>query len=321
MPENTSPVETPIEQEIPVTEEGTESPETDTSTTEAQQSALSALEKEAAKAKSPSEKKAIEKQIKKFKLKVDGVEEDFELDMNNEEEIKKHLQMSKASSKRMSESAALRKSAEQFIELLKTNPRKVLSDPNIGVDLKNLAQEIINGELEQAAKSPEQIALEKAQAELQEIKDRYKKDEDERKERDFKRLQSEQEEKIQTNIESALASGGLPKSPYTVRKMAELMIMALENGKNLEPKDLVGMLRNQMNSDIKELFSASNDDVLEELLGKDNIGRLSKRRLAKVKTAQPAAQTASSVKPTGVAKPAEAPKSAGISMRAFLKGK
>lgn len=309
--------ETPNEQAAPELEQESNA-EGEASSESQDEAKIAELEAKAAAA-NPAQKKAIEKQLKKFKLKIDGVEEDFELDLSNEEEVKNHLQKSRASSKRMQEAADLRKSAEQFIDMLKKNPRKVLSDPNIGVDLKNLAKEIIDGELEDAAKTPEQREKEQLQRELEEIKDKYKKEEETRKERDFKRLQAEQEEKIQSNIESALKDGGLPKSPYTVRKMAELMILALENGKNLEPKDLVPMLRKQMNSDIKELFSASNDDVLEELLGKDNITRLRKKNVAKVQ--KQVAQTAGAVKSTGGAAPAAPAATQKISMRDFLKGK
>ena len=252
----------------------------------------------AAVAATAAQTKAIEKQLKKYKLKVDGEESDFEIDLNNDEEVKKHFQMSKASSKKMSEAAELRKSAEQFIDMLKKNPRKVLSDPNIGVDLKNLAKEIIDQELEESLKSPEQIEKEKLQAELQELKDKQKKDNEDRKNKELQRLQSQHEQEIQTNIEAALKTGELPKTPYTVRKMAELMMLALENNIELKPKDLVPLLRKQMNSDIKELFSASSDDVLEELVGKDNLTRLRKRGLAKVKNDK-VAQTAASIKQTG----------------------
>ena len=45
------------------------------------------------------------------------------------------------------------------------------------------------------------------------------------------------------------------------------MMIALENNIDLSPKDLVPTLRKQMTADIKELFGASSDDVLEELVG------------------------------------------------------
>lgn len=311
-----------VEAEETEATEGEAQQEESAESTEQQEAAakLEELESKDTTKMSKAQKQALEKQIKKFKLKVDGKEEELEIDLNNEEELKNHLQKSRASSKRMQEAAELRKSAEQFIDMLKKNPRKVLSDPNIGVDLKTLAQEIINQELEDAAKTPEQLEKEKLQRELEEIKEKYKKEEEDRKEREFKRLQAEQEEKIQSNIESALKEGNLPKSPYTVRKMAELMMLALENGKDLQPKDLVPILRKQMNQDIKELFGASNDDVLEELIGKDRISNLRKKAVAKVKQQQ-VAQTANAVKPTTSSKPAEDKATSKISMRDFLKGR
>src|SRR6185295_10027211 len=89
-------------------------------------------EKEAAKAKADSEEKskkeASKSNKKKYKIKVDKSEEELELDLDNEEEVKKHLQMSRAAQKRMHEAAEVRKAAIDFIDELKKNPRKVLSD-------------------------------------------------------------------------------------------------------------------------------------------------------------------------------------------------
>jgi hypothetical protein len=268
---------------------------------------------------SKKEQKDLAKELKKkFKLKVDGKEVEEEVDFNDEEGMIKRLQLGKAAQKRMQEATELRKAAEEFIDMLRKNPRKVLSDPNIGVDLKQFAQEIINEEIENAAKSPEQVEKEKLQKELEELKGKFEKDEKERKEREFSRLQAEQEEKIQGDIETALSSNELPKTPYTVRKMAEMMMLALQNDIDLSPKDLVPLLRKQMSSDIKELFSSSSDEVLEEMLGKDTISRLRKRTVAKVKQQQ-VAQTANSVKSAAKTEEKSEKKSEKINMRDFLR--
>lgn len=268
---------------------------------------------------SKSEQKEIVKQLKKFKLKVDGKEIEEEIDLSDEEGLTKRFQLGKAAQKRMQEATELKKAAEEFIDMLRTNPRRVLSDPNISVDLKKLAQEIINEEIENASKSPEQLEKEKLQKELEELREKYKKDEEERKKNSFERLQAEQEEKIQNDIEGALKTSNLPKTPYTVRKMAEMMMLALQNNIDLSPKDLVPLLRKQMSTDIKDLFSASGDEVLEELLGKDNISRLRKRTVAKVKEQQ-VAQTANSVKQTGTEGKSEKKEPQRMSIKDFLKG-
>lgn len=270
---------------------------------------------------SSKEQKQLAKNLKKYNLKVDGKESEEEVDLNDDEGMTKRLQLAKASQKRMQEATELRKAAEEFIDMLKTNPRKVLTDPNIGIDLKKLAMEIINEEAENAAKSPEQQEKEKLQKELEELKSKYEKDEKDRKDREFSRLQAEHEEKIQSDIESALKTNELPKTPYTVRKMAEMMMLALQNDIDLSPKDLVPLLRKQMSSDFKEFIGASSDDILEEIIGKERISGLRKKNVAKVKNQQ-VAQTANSVKSTGKAEvKADKKDSKKIEMKDFLRGK
>lgn len=266
----------------------------------------------------PKEAKAIEKQLKKFKIKVNGKEEDMEVDLNDESSLQKHLQMSRASQVSMQQAAELRKSAEEFITLLKTNPRKVLSNPNINVDLKKLAQEYIDEQIANAQKTPEQLETEKIKREFEELQDKVKKEEETRKQKEFERLTKDHEEKIQVNIEAALKTSDLPKTPYTVRKMAEMMMLALQNNVDLSPQDLAPIIRKQMQSDIKELFGAASDDVLEELVGKERISSIRKKKIAAVQNKQ-VAQTATSVKPAGGKAPEKKPEeSKKIDMKKWL---
>lgn len=309
-------VETPVQEEQTIDAVAPEADATD-APAPAEAQAAAAIAAKDPKTLTPKEVK----QLKKYQLKIDGRTEDFEIDLNNEEEVKKHLQMSRAAQSKMQQSAEMRKATEEFIQLLKTNPRRVLTDPNIGVDLKKLAQEIINEEIENASKSPEQLQIEKYQKELQEIKDKQKKDEEARKASEQTRLVKEHEEKIQSGIEQALKTSDLPKTPYTVRKMAEMMIIALNNNIELSPNDIVPLIRKQMIADYKELTSAASDDILEELIGKDNLSRVRKRTVAKVK-AQPVAQTASAVKAgSSSGKAAAAPAKEKVNVRDWLSGK
>ena len=267
---------------------------------------------------SKSEIKAIEKQLKKYKVKVDGKEYEEELDLNDEAAVGKHIQMSKAAQRKMQEASDMRKAAEEFINLLRTDPEKVLRDPNINVDLKKLAQDVINREIEDASKSPEQLEKEKLQRELTDIKAKIEEDEKKRQSSELQRLQAEQQQKIEINIESALKTSDLPKTPYTVRKMAEMMLVALQNNVDLSPADLVPLIRKQMQNDIKELFGASSDDVLEELVGKDRISKLRKKKVAELqKQVAQGATTSNSVKTSG-AKPAAPVEKVKIKMKDWL---
>lgn len=232
---------------------------------------------------------------KKYKLKVDQNEEEFELDLSNDEEIKKHLQKSKASDKRFEEAAEVRKAAMQFIEELRKNPRKVLSDPNIGVDLKKFAEEVLNEEIAEMEKSPEQREREKLQKELEDLKKQAKDREEKNKQDEFQRMQVEQEKKLEVDISAALDVGGIPKTPRTVKAMAEMMMIALENNIDLTAKDIAPLVKNTTLSEFKEVVQSLTDDQLEDFLGKEVLGRLRKKNVAKAK----AVETASSVKSTG----------------------
>lgn len=264
-----------------------------------------------------AEKKALEKQLRKYKLKVDGEEFEEELDLNNEEEVKKRLQLARVSQKRMAEAADIRKSAEEFIKLLKENPKRILSDPNIGVDLKKFATDIINEQLEEEAKSPEQKERERVQKELEDLRAEKKKIQEEKEAAEFKRLQDEAFNRIDMDITETLQELKLPKKPYVLKKFAELLEIVTENDLDISAKDLGPFVRKSIIEDIQEMAGAADDNVLEEIIGKDVLGRIRKNNLAKARKSAP---SASSVKPTvDSSKPTDSKPKEKVNMKDFFK--
>jgi hypothetical protein len=253
-----------------------------------------------AKAEADAKKEVVKSNKKKYKLKVDKNEEDFELDLDNDEEVKKHLQKSRASDKRFQEAAEVRKAAIDFIEELKKNPRKVLSDPNINVDLKKFAEEIINEHIKELEKSPEQREKEALTAELEKLKKESKEREEAAKKSEFEKLQLQQEHELSSQIEAALDVGGLPKHPRTVKAMAEMMMIALQNDIDLSPQDIAPIVKNNTMGEFKEIIQALSDDQLEDFLGKEILGRLQKKRVAKSPTKT--AQTVNNIQATSTTK-------------------
>jgi hypothetical protein len=256
----------------------------------------SAPDTKEAKKEIEAKKEEIKNLKKKYALTVDGKSEDLELDLGNDEEVKKYLQKAKAADKRFQEAAEVRKAAMEFIEQLRKNPKRVLSDPNIGIDVKKFAEEILNEEIQEMEKSPEQREREKLQRELDELRQQAKDKEEAAKKAEFERMQADQERFLETEISSALDIGGLPKTPRTVKAMAEMMMIALENNIDLSPKDIAPIVKNTTLSEFKDIVSSLSDDQLEDFLGKEVIGRLRKKSVAKAK----AVPTAAAIKPTGV---------------------
>lgn len=261
-----------------------------------------------------AKKEEIKNFKKKYALTINGKNEDFELDLSNDEEVKRHLQKSKASDQKFQEAAEVRKAAMEFIDQLRKNPRKVLADPNIGIDVRKFAEEILNEEIKEMEKSPEQREKEKLTKELEELKAQAKQREEDAQKSDFARMQMEQERILETEISSALDIGGMPKTARTVKAMAEMMMIALENGIDLSPKDIAPLVKNTTLSEFKEVVSSLTDDQLEDFLGKEVLGRLRKKNIAKSKPIN----TASSVKSVAAPK-AETPKEGKkISYREFF---
>lgn len=240
-----------------------------------------------------AEAKAEAKRLNKLRLKVDGreLEEElpFEIDEDPEavEYLTKQLQMAKVAQKRMAEHAQFQKEVNALVDKLRKNPRAVLSDPSIGIDLKQLAAEIIEEEIANSQKSPEQLEKEKLERELQALKDEREREKQDFQRKEFERLQEVEFERYDALMSKALETSDLPKSPYVVKKMAEYMLLGLNEGIELTPEDVIPLVRDEIQSDISDMFAAMPEDVVEKLIGKDTLGRIRKKNLSKAKAAPP----------------------------------
>jgi hypothetical protein len=230
----------------------------------------------------PTEKK-VESRIKKLKLKVDGREYEEEVNFDDDEYLTKQMQLAKAAQKRMGEYATLEKQVKSFIEELKKNPRKVLADPNIGIDVKQLAASIIEEEIANSQKSPEQLEKEKLETRLRELEDERKKEKEDFERKEFERLQQQAYERYDTQMATALEKSDLPKSPYVIKKMADYMLLGLQQGLDVTADDVIPLVREEIQSDLKEMFAVMPEDVIEKIIGKDPLNRIRKKNVAKAK--------------------------------------
>lgn len=256
---------------------------------------------------SAAEKAQAKKTLKSLKIKFNGREYEEELpfeipdDEDAREYMTRQLQMSRLAQHKSQEEAALRKEVNSFIEQLRKNPRKILSDPNLGVDVKQLAAQIIEEEIENSQKSPEQLEKERIENELRELKEQYEREKEEARTKEFERLQEIEFERYDNLMTKALETSDLPKSPYVVKKMADYMLMALDAGVDVSPNDVLPLVREEIQEDLKQMFAVMPDEVVEKVVGKDVFNRIRKKNLAKAKSAP--APVKSAVKDSGAAKP------------------
>lgn len=250
------------------------------------------------------------KTLKKLTLKIDGKEYEeelpFEIPDNPEsiEWMRRELQMGRMGQKRAQEKAALEKDVLQFIEDLKKNPRKALSDPTIGMDLKKFAADIIEEEIENSKKSPEQLKYEEAQRELKDLKEQREKEKMTAEQREQERMREHYFQEYETQLLKALETNAIPKSSQAIKKFADYMETAIGANKDVSINDLVPLVQEELRSDLKGHLDALPDDQLEDFIGKDIINRLRKKNVAKVKAAQnPALKGSTTAPSTGKAEP------------------
>src|ERR1019366_9855750 len=191
---------------------------------------------------SPAQKKPQEAIKKSYKLKVGGKDVDVD-----ESELLKRAQMGYSADEKWQEAAKMRKQMDGFIQLLQRDPAKALEQ--MGYDVDKLAEERIQQRIAEMQKSPEQIEREKLQRELQDMKDRDKAREDEYRTKETQRIQDQYAVELENDISSALDNNSysFPKTPYVVKRIADTMILAVQQGiatnnarlKNITAKDVL----------------------------------------------------------------------------------
>lgn len=221
----------------------------------------------------------------KYKLVIDGQEEEL-----TQEQLVAYAQKAKASDKRFQESAQIRKEALELVQMLRTSPERVLADPAIlGSNEKvvEFAKQILAKQMEESQKPETVRQKEKAERELQELRDQIKKEAEERKQTEYETMVKQHEAQLEDQIQDAMEQSGLPKSPYVLKRLADVMISSLEYDKEITPKQAMNIVKREMQKDLKEYFDLTPEDALEELLG-DNLKRIRKRQVAKIKADQSA---------------------------------
>lgn len=227
---------------------------------------------------SKPEEIAPENGVRMFKVKVNG--QDMEV---SEDELISGYQTRKASDEKFREASMSKKQAEEFIHLLRTNPRKVLSNPDLGIDVRKFAEEFLVEQMEEEMMDPRDRELRDARKQLQEIEDEKKRVKDESEASQAAELREQYSQEYQTSIVDALQSSGLPKSEHTVKRMAYYMHQGLKRGMNLGAKDVVSLVKQDYIDEQKSLYSNLDGDMLLELLGSDVANKIRKHDISKVK--------------------------------------
>lgn len=245
---------------------------------------------------------------KKYELKVNGRPKSVELDLSNDKQIQDYLQKAMAADEKFQEAANLKKDVQLLVKTLKENPLAILTHPNIGVDVKKLAEMVINQELEDMQKTPEQKRLEQLEKELEQERQAKSKMEEEKRQAEIAKREAEEFQMIDDQISDALTKTELPKTPYVVKRISDAMISAFDMGfRDVTVDQIVPIVEKQLKEELGQWFDTSSEDALEKLMGK-NLDRIRKKRIAAAKKAPVTAQAIKATSEGTKAKPSEGKK-------------
>ena len=232
-------------------------------------------------AESKATEAVVAKEIRKLKLKIDGKEEELP-----EEDVIRLAQLGKGAGKRFEEAAQIKKQAEQFINQLKSDPRSVLCNPALGIDAKKLAEEIVWERIQEESLTPEQRQAKALQRELEEYKKREKDAEAQRAQERQQALHEKYASDYDRRITAALQTANLPRTPSTVKRMAEYMFAGLQQGHEVSAEDVVPLVRKDYQEDLQALFGNTDEDTLLQIMGESIAKKIRTADLKRLKSTQ-----------------------------------
>lgn len=250
------------------------------------------------------EKEQVEEVIRKLTLKVDGeeMEEELPFDVTPEmaEYLQKKLQLAAVSNKRMQESAELKKQEiernaelENFMQVLQSNPEIILEQ--MGMDTKEFAEKILTKEVELMEMSPEERKILELQTELEKIQ---KDNEVKQKEAEDIRLEGMRNQyaaEFERDLTDAIENSDLPNNPEIINRMTGMMRVAIENEIDLSFKDLVPVVKDELQTDLNSIIGSMPDDVIKSLIGDERLAKFIPKKVV----AKEAPPTSSSIEQTG----------------------
>lgn len=257
------------------------------------------LQEQVQEALDKGDKKAANKLIKEFEIKVNGKSKKVAIDWNNEQDIVRRLQLAEASQPAMQRAAELEKFLQAHAMELKNNPWKVLEE--LGMNPDELAEARLVNKLQEMEKSPETKEREKMMAELESLRkekeDLARKSQEEAQARLMEQAHAELEDEI---VDALKNNPKLPKAQKTVRRIYDAILWAEDNKSKLgipedtiiHVADVIPAVEREIKAEFDEFLTNAPEDVLEYYVNQKIIDKMRKKRVASAVKAKEMPQTA-----------------------------
>jgi hypothetical protein len=256
-----------------------------------------------------------------FKVKVDGQEREVD-----EATLIRDYQISAAGMKRLQEASAKEKSIESFKEAFERDPVGTMQHfgkGKNGPEFRKAVEKFLLGELERDGESPEQKELRSAREDAAAARKELEKHTQDRSKKLAEEAMKREASTMDQEIAGAISTVGLPKTPDTVKRLAQIMLQNHVGKVGLSTAQCAQVLRREVEEAHRALLDGMDDEGTFNFLGDKVTSRLRKVEVARMKTPSPA--RAASTKPRAP-KSDESPKYHGFKsldarLEAIKKGK
>jgi len=210
---------------------------------------------------------------------------------------------------------------DQFFQQLQQDPESVLEQ--LGLNVDDMATKRLQRKVEEMQKSPEQLEKEKLTKELEKYKkdaEQYKKAQEQAQ---MESLRNKHAADVENQISQALESSKvkLPKgNPKVYAMVAKTMMDAIDAGyDDVTVNDILPIVERQWKEELRSYFDSSTEDIMEDIIGKQNLDRLRKKRLSKRGPKTPDAPVKADIVDTGSSSKSEPKEAKKQTMRDFFK--
>lgn len=217
-------------------------------------------------------------------VKVNGKEKNIPI-----EELVDRYQRGEGANEKFEQAAQIRKQAESVLVALKKNPLAVLRHPALGIEpaaLRGMMEKALYEEIQYEQMTPEQREAVDNKRRLETIEAEKETLSQEKAARDKAELQRQYSEEYNKQIVQALEKSDLPKTAYTVKRMAYYMSQVLKayNAKykgnreapplRMPMEKIVELVSADRQKDLAEMTSSMDAEGLVSMLGKDTLKKL-----------------------------------------------
>ena len=217
----------------------------------------------------------------------------------DEDTIARDYSKWKGGDKALKEAAQARQSVEAFYEALQKDPRKVLADPRLPIDRRQLALDLMREtiEAEMLEADPNAKHMSETEKKLKEYQDKEAKQQQEHEQAEHQKLVQSRQSAIGQTLMKALEITPLSKNESVktevVAEMARYLRLCKQNGYEVTPDELAEhVARNRMSS-YHTLAQDLDGDDLVDWLGDNVAQKILKRELNRIRKnrEQPAPET------------------------------